>query len=43
METYQIKAQNLLVGSVLDSTSTNPVVIPTTDPFNGEFSVPILA
>jgi len=42
METYQIKAQSLLTGSVLDPTSTNPVVIPTTEPYEGEFSAPIL-
>lgn len=42
METYQIKAQSLLIGSVLDPTLTDPVVTPTPEPFNGEFSAPIL-
>lgn len=42
METYQIKAQSLLTGSVLDPTLTDPVVTPTPEPFNGEFSVPVL-
>lgn len=42
METYQIKAQSLLTGSMLDPTNPNPVVTPTTDPYEGEFSAPIL-
>ena len=42
METYQIKAQSLLTGSVLDPTLTDPVVTPTPEPFNGEFSAPVL-
>lgn len=42
MEIYQIEAQNLLAGSVLDPTVPDPIVTPTPDPYDGEFSVPML-